>query len=60
MTFERVGSMERLPCGCLISVNTEMGGPFYIEPHALDCQYYLFALAESKRQGKPVVTVDVR
>lgn len=54
-------SMERLPCGCQLGTDVIDGVPtFLYEPCALDCEYYLYVVAESKRQGKPLTTVDVR
>lgn len=55
-------SMERLPCGCQMGTSTNSAGEevFLFEPHAMDCEYYLYVLDESARQGKPVTTLDVR
>jgi hypothetical protein len=33
---------------------------FLYEPCALDCQYYLYVLAEAERQGKATTTLDAR
>lgn len=40
-----------LPCGCRMST---VGDAFVFEPCSPSCEYYLYALNESKRQGKPI------
>ena len=44
---------EVLPCGCQMST---AGEAFLFKPHDLACPNYLYVLAESSRQGKPVST----
>lgn len=44
----------RLPCGCVIDT---VGDAFVMQPCSLDCHYFRYAMAESKRQGKPVQTI---
>jgi hypothetical protein len=46
-----------LDCGCSYS---NVDDTFLFEPHAEDCRYYLFVLAESERQDKPITILDVR
>lgn len=48
-----------LPCGCQMTADEETKA-FVFVPHALDCKFYLYVLAESARQGKDVVTLDAR
>jgi len=43
---------ERLPCGCVVAT---VGDAFVMRPCSLGCEYYLFAVAETKRQDKPLV-----
>lgn len=46
---------DTLPCGCVMGTALENGvKTFFVRPHAMDCQYYLYAIEESKAQGKPV------
>jgi hypothetical protein len=58
------GGYERLPCGCVMG--TEELGPdpadrvFVYEPCSLRCEFYLYVVAETRRQGKPVRTIDTR
>lgn len=52
-----VTPLERLPCGCRHGL---VGEAFVFEPCALDCEFYLYVLAESERQAKPVRTIDAR
>lgn len=42
---------ERLPCGCIVDM---VGEAFVMDPCDPDCEYYRYALEESKRQGKSV------
>lgn len=50
-----------LPCGCRIWEDTiDRAVTLIFEPHALDCKHYLFFIAESARQDKPVTTIDAR
>lgn len=51
---------ETLDCGCHMWTDTVGDDQvFMFEPHALDCKFYLFVLEESKRQAKPVTTLDL-
>jgi hypothetical protein len=54
------GSYERLPCGCEIwDQRTAAGEPeFVMRPCAPSCEYYRYAVGESRRQGLPVVARD--
>lgn len=45
--------LERLPCGCVCGT---IGDAFVYMPCSLLCEFYLYAVAESKRQGKPLIT----
>lgn len=59
--MSRLGEMERLPCGCLVGTDLIDGQPtFLMIPCADDCEYYIYALAESRRQGKRVTKIDAR
>lgn len=49
---------ETLPCGC--KVGTDGAETLIFEPHALDCENYLFFVAEVARQGKAMTTIDLR
>lgn len=40
-----------LPCGCKIDTIEDT---FVMEPCSPDCEYYLYAMAEIRRQAKPV------
>lgn len=51
--------LQRLPCGCRISSDPKTRA-FLIEPCSLTCEYYLYSLDETQRQGKQVVAIDVR
>lgn len=44
--------MEELPCGCKIGVTD--ANEVVFEAHSTDCKYYLYVIAEAKRQGKPL------
>lgn len=48
---------EVLPCGCGIG---NVDDSFVIEPCSMTCENYLYAIAETKRQGKPITMVDMR
>ena len=48
---------EVLPCGCGIG---NVDDSFVIEPCSLTCENYLYAVAETQRQGKPITMVDLR
>lgn len=50
--------MERLPCGCRMGTD-EPTKSFLIEPCALDCKYYLYALEQCAAQGKPTSAINV-
>lgn len=52
---------ETLPCGCQIGTET-IGDDkrFVMIPCSLDCEYYRYAIEETRRQGKPVVEIDTR
>ena len=53
--------MCRLPCGCRMGTDmVDDVETFIFEPHALDCENYLYVLAESRRQGKPTTIIDAR
>lgn len=54
---EQSSEYQRLPCGCQMGTDDDK---FIFIPHSLDCKYYLYTLAESKRQGKPIITIDAR
>jgi len=42
---------EKLPCGCKLANRVVEGEKqFLIEPCSPDCEYYLFVVAEAKRQ----------
>ncbi len=41
----------RAPCGCVFAT---LGDAFLVLPHSLRCEVYRYAVAESKRQGKPL------
>jgi hypothetical protein len=46
---------QTAPCGCIVGTAYVDGEPtFVIEPCATDCSTYLYAVAETKRQGKPL------
>ena len=49
--------LEELPCGCKMG---SVGDAFVMQPCSTDCQYFRYAVAETKRQGKAVHTVDAR
>ena len=48
--------METLPCGC--QMGTTPDNAFVFRPHALDCENYLYVLAEVERQGKPLAIIQ--
>jgi len=49
----------RAPCGCEFWVDRLAGVKrFVFRPHALDCPYWLYAKAESERQGNPIMYVQ--
>jgi hypothetical protein len=50
-----------LPCGCRMKTAV-VGGrdTFLFKPHALDCEHYLFVIAETERQGKQRNVIDTR
>jgi hypothetical protein len=53
--------MEQLPCGCHIGTDVIDGtNAFLIVPCSLQCDNYLFVLAESERQHKPTTIIDAR
>lgn len=53
----KLTDVERLPCGCVIG---NAGDAFVMQPCSPTCEYYLYFLAESGRQAKPVeYIVDV-
>lgn len=45
------------PCGCGFG---SVGDAFVIEPCSLTCEIYLYAVAENRRQGKPIELLDMR
>lgn len=47
-------SMEKLPCGCAMGT---VGEAFVFQPHALDCQYYLYVMEQMRAQGKDVLHI---
>jgi hypothetical protein len=50
-----------LPCGCETGTLYVAGEPtFVIMPHSLACEWYRYAVDESRDQGKPVEFRDVR
>lgn len=57
--MDEPNTMERLPCGCRHGTD-EVTEAFIYEPCSMDCEFYLYVLEESKRQGKPTVTLDAR
>jgi hypothetical protein len=61
MDCPSVKAAEKLPCGCILDAQVINGvNTFVMVPCALDCQFYVYALEESKRQGKPPRIVDAR
>lgn len=46
-----------LPCGCVMTVGGDL---FSYTPCSLDCYYYKFVVEEAERQGKAIVTLDLR
>jgi len=52
---------ETLPCGCQIGTEEVDGDRrFVMVPCSLDCQYYRYALDETRRQGKSIIEIDAR
>lgn len=45
---------DTLPCGCQMGT---VGDAFVMQPCSPDCPYYCYAVAETKRQGKPVAAI---
>lgn len=43
---------DQLPCGCQMGT---VDDAFVFRPCSLDCKYWLYAKAEGKRQGKPMM-----
>lgn len=56
MTADRVTPMQTLPCGCRMGTD-ETSGAFIFEAHSKTCQWYAYVIAESERQGKPILTL---
>jgi hypothetical protein len=53
-------SYMKLPCGCQMWTDVIDGNNiFMFEPHALDCEYYLYAVNEAERMGKLGPTIDL-
>jgi hypothetical protein len=51
------GGLERFPCGCRMGV---VGDAFVMEPCSGRCPYFRYAMAQSRRLGRPVSLVDMR
>jgi len=49
-------SAERLPCGCRMYT---VGDTFVFEPHALDCEYYLYVVEQSKQESVELTYLDM-
>lgn len=49
-------SAEILPCGCKMYT---VGDTFMFEPHALDCEYYLYVVAQAEAQNKPTTYLEM-
>lgn len=50
---------ETLKCGCIVQFDDEDRTMTFV-PHALDCDYYLYFMEETRRQGKHVTVIDAR
>lgn len=48
--------IETLDCGCRIGTVSDT---FVIEPCSLTCQWYLYVVAETQRQGKPISHLEM-
>jgi hypothetical protein len=53
---EQPGEVEILPCGCKMYT---VGEAFVFEPHAMDCEFYLYVLSYAQEKNKPVTKLDL-
>lgn len=55
MAEDEVLDYDVLPCGCTTSRVVKDGQKLFVmAPCRMDCENYLYAVAEAGRQGKPV------
>ena len=47
----------KLACGCKMWTEDKI---FYIKPCSLDCEYYKYAVDESKKHGNKIIEQNVR
>lgn len=61
MGTSEANTMQMLPCGCRMGTDIINGTrTFLIEPCSLQCEYYLYALEESRKQGNTESIIDTR
>jgi hypothetical protein len=49
--------LQTLPCGCVMGSRTVDGQrAFVVMPCSQTCEYYAYAIEESRKMGKPVIT----
>jgi len=54
ITFREVGNQTHFSCGCKTEV---IGKNYVIVPCSPDCEVYLYAIEQSKRQGNTVSVI---